>query len=615
MERQKLNTQINDLNQFIFINFLTSAFFFVFYILLTSCGIKEFIFLIPAYFSTLFLIYIVIYLVSLLLYAIPYLNLPLLILFFSLLHISTIIDLSIYKIFRYHINSMVINLILTPGGLDTLDQPLYMKIFFTLLSAVIVYFETFIFLRIKRGKIKFTNRISFKKIIFTLILFTFIDKSISAYAILKDKIWITKNFEVFPLYMPLSMRKFAEEKLNINVERDKIQNEINSINSQLNYPRKKIRIENPHKYNILFVIADSMRFDMFNREIMPNTYKFAKDNKAFILRNHYSGGNATRFGIFSIFYGLYGNYWFKMQNERKGPVFINLLKNLNYNFSINASARLTYPEFDRTVFVDIDKNDIYDKPEAKTKWEKDILINKKLINFLKSKKQPFMGFVFYDSPHGSYEYQPEFEKFKPAHFVDHIFLNKKNIKPMFNKYKNSIYFIDSLIEEIIKTLKNEKLLKNTIVIITGDHGEPFFEQGYYGHNTGYCKYEVKVPLILYIPDKSGGEINYMTSHMDIVPTVLKLIGVKNSEEDFSHGINIFNTEKLKSRRFVTVFSWNTAAIITDKLTLVYPFSTYRFDEIKIYDSQTYNDLTGSYSLKDFSEELKLYYRNLPLFIK
>jgi len=68
--------------------------------------------------------------------------------------------------------------------------------------------------------------------------------------------------------------------------------------------------------NIFIFGSDATRADMIKKEIMPYLYDFSKT--AIIFKNHHSGGNTTRFGIFSLFYGLNATYWFSFLNEQKG---------------------------------------------------------------------------------------------------------------------------------------------------------------------------------------------------------------------------------------------------------------------------------------------------------
>jgi len=439
-----------------------------------------------------------------------------------------------------------------------------------------------------------------------------LEKAISAWAVSTDYTPFSSNFKVYPFYQPLKMRTFLEKNFNIKPERsEKI---IIRKHSRLKYPVRPIEIKEIKKRpNILIIVIDSLRFDMFTKEIMPNSYKFAENNKASVFLNHYSGGNATRFGIFSILYGIYGNYWEKILGERKSPVLIDTLNQLDYEMGVFAAARITYPEFDRTCFVSIPYSKIFDRPSG-NKVEKDYAITKATIDFIeKNSNKPFFAFVFYDALHGSYDYPKDMEKFSGASKeVNQIFLRPSNINSAFLRYKNSAYFEDYLAGKILDIIQKKKLISNTIVIVTGDHGEPFFERGYYGHNHGYCDYEIKPPLLLYIPGKRKVETSFATSHMDIVPTLMSELGAKNPQEDFSNGLNLYEEKALSKRKFVSVFSWDAAAIVTSKETIVLPLESYKMQDLKFYDS-SYNPIKkekkGEYSLflKDFLYQSSRFY--------
>ena len=53
---------------------------------------------------------------------------------------------------------------------------------------------------------------------------------------------------------------------------------------------------------MVWIVVESWRFDTMNRENTPNIWEFGQ--KALVFNNHYSGGNASRFGGFSLLYGL-----------------------------------------------------------------------------------------------------------------------------------------------------------------------------------------------------------------------------------------------------------------------------------------------------------------------
>ncbi len=320
---------------------------------------------------------------------------------------------------------------------------------------------------------------------------------------------------------------------------------------------------------------------MFSPEVMPEAWALSK--KASVFRNHYSGGNCTRFGVFSILYGIYGNYWFHMLGERRGPVFIDELERQGYEMRLYASSKLSFPEFNKTCFAKVPREGIYDEPVADEVAARDKEISDKFIAYIKGRKKgkPYFAFVFYDASHGAYAYPAGFEKFKPAIDTNRLRLNLDNIGPLFNKYKNSVYYDDHLAGTIIKAIEASGGLKDTAILLMGDHGEAFLERGRYGHNQSFTPEEVRVPLVMYLPGHAPYSTDEVTSHMDIIPTLMPLIGVKNPVSDYSDGRNLYDKTP---RPFIASFSWDTAAIIRNGETLVMPMEAYK-GGVQAYDSE------------------------------
>jgi len=494
------------------------------------------------------------------------------------LQLALITDAAVYKIFHFHLNSMVLNLVMTPGGLDSLDQGWWVKALFILVAALAGAAQWYFWRLSGRLAAKVTSRAA-RLTAGVLLLFVLADKALFAWGTLYDSVYITRNGQLFPLYQKVSIRTFASKHLGVRLDRE-VKAGIDARYSGLDYPKAALEVEPPARpLNILLIVVDSMRYDMLSPEIMPETSSLGQ--KAAVFRNHYSGGNCTRFGIFSLIYGLYGNYWFPVLGERRGPVLIDVLKEQGYDLRLFAASKLSFPEFNKTCFVEVPRSGIYDEPAAGDGAARDSEITGKFVEYLKARdrKKPYFSFVFYDASHGSYDYEPALEKFKPSAAVNLLLLNKGNVLPLFNKYKNSVHYDDHLIGRILNTVRETGGLEDTVIVVAGDHGEPFFEKGYYGHNQGYSAEEVRVPLVFYQPGRAPAVYNNVTSHMDLAPALLKLAGVKNPISDYSSGRDLFAAG---DRPFVPVFSWDTAAIVRKDEMLVMPLEAYK-GGVKVYD--------------------------------
>lgn len=64
-------------------------------------------------------------------------------------------------------------------------------------------------------------------------------------------------------------------------------------------------------------------------------------------------------------------------------------------------------------------------------------------------------------------------------------------------YDNSLSYLDAQIGHLVHTLETSPAGKNTIFIITADHGEAFGEHGAYQHGNDLHREEIHVPLIVY----------------------------------------------------------------------------------------------------------------------
>lgn len=603
------------LTVFLALNLLLSLFICSGYFMFVGSHPAEIAFAIVACLSNTFMIYAVLLPAALALYF-ARAGLAVFVPVFAALQLTLVLDMVIYKIFRFHINSMVVNLFTTPGGFKTLGLGIGTHVLFFAIVAALLGIE-FWFYRLavrssagRTGPARFLSR-NWKRLLAVFLCLVVLDKGLSAWGTLYDNVYIAGNLKLFPLYQPLKIRTFARKYLGVKID-EEVKVSVSKEYSKLDYPKRPLEVVPPEKpLNILVIVVDSFRYDVMNKDVTPNLWAFSR--KASVFNRHYSGGNCTRFGIFSIMYGLYGNYWFSMLGERRGPVLVDALRDQGYDMRLFAAAELSFPEFDKTCFVNVPRANFYDKPKGKSKVDRDKEITSEFLRFAKGRKsgKPYFAFIFYDASHGGYEYPPEFGKFQPANGdVNYISVNKGETLPLFNKYKNSIGFEDSLIGDILNYLRRSGGLQDTAVLVMGDHGEAFFEKGYHGHNRGYGAEEIRVPLVFYVPGLPAAEVNSLTSHMDIVPALMKLIGVKNPPADYSNGIDALNSNE---RPFMSVFSWDTAALIKDDYALVMPLESYG-GGLTLYDPD-YKPVRGRSAivpflpyLSDFQLEAKKFYK-------
>jgi membrane-anchored protein YejM (alkaline phosphatase superfamily) len=320
---------------------------------------------------------------------------------------------------------------------------------------------------------------------------------------------------------------------------------------------------------------------MLDRNVMP----FLTDWSAtqLVFRNHYSGGNSTRFGIFSLFYGLSGTYWNRFLAAARPPVLLDALTMRGYEFRILSCTDLNYPEFRETAFRHVGAS-IRDHWEGE-RVDRDRRMTDDLLGFLGRVRRPFFAFLFYDAPHGFYEYPPAFERFRPVPSNgDYVKLAAENPAlsgPLFNRYRNSLGYVDRQIERVVRDLERRGLLENTLVFVTGDHGEEFGERGYRGHGGTFDRFQASTLMVAHLPGEPAREVRRLTSHVDVVPTILERIGVTNPPGDYSQGVPLTAPTGPSS---VMVSAWRSAAVVRPESTVVFGLTEYA-PFLHVYDRE------------------------------
>ncbi len=497
------------------------------------------------------------------------------IIFFSV-NVMLIVDFFIFRLYKFHINSMVLNILTSPSAMDSIQIGNRSIIIFALIIISLILFEIYIIKKLfsmqdkrKKALNKKINKNFIKPIIFIILS----EKILYGVSSLLSKNEITSKFEVIPLYQPLTFNKMANKYFNFKPT-TQTKNTI-KIKNKINYPLHDIEFKkNIDKINIFIFASDALRNSVIDKETTPNIERFKKESIVF--KNHYSGGNATRFGIFSLMYGLNSTYWFSFLNANRGSVLFDVLKKLNYQIDIISSTNTNWPEFRKTCYTDIQnsiKDDFIGEP-----WEKDAQSTKYFLERVEHYdiNRSIFSFLFLDSPHG-YSFPKEYNKFNAnAQNIEYLSVSKsdKDIKDTFARYKNAVYYNDKLFGDMINKLKKRGLYENSLIIFTSDHGQEFYEYGSFGHNSSFSKAQINSPLIIKFPKKLKSKIelpkkypNILTSHNDILPSILKIIGVKNSSSDYSNGKNIFS--KNFNREYVFTANWISNAIVTKDFTYIF----------------------------------------------
>ncbi len=102
-----------------------------------------------------------------------------------------------------------------------------------------------------------------------------------------------------------------------------------------------------------------------------------------------------------------------------------------------------------------------------------------------------------------------------------------------DRYRNSLFDADRALSILLDGLRQRGLDSSTVVVVMADHGEAFGQHpGNYGHTLGIYEENMKVPLLLTLPEgrRVPARVHRSASLLDVAPTVLDLLGVASPPE-------------------------------------------------------------------------------------
>lgn len=518
----------------------------------------------------------------------------------TLFQVLLFADTRLYNMFRYHFNGQVLNLVYTRGSEDSIHLGWQV---WSAIAAGFVGVGSLQYLLWQRALRQAERRRSTNQpghlllrpaIVFGTVLLptVFVEKTIYAQADFTRDREITALAKLFPLYARVPMEDLASKVLGVEVVKPPAV-ELEGV--ALNYPRTTPELPALElagataRPNVLVLVIDCLRQDALAPETMPNVTRWAEGARVF--EDHVAGGNSTRYGIFSMLYSLPGSYWFPMLQERRGPVLVDALQEAGYTFGVFGAASMNYPELRDTAWSAI-PGSVQDAFKAPTAWQRDRLAAGALVEWLEEvaarpERSPFFGFALLDSAHQTYSYPEQLGRFQPAApDMDYLAMTRNEgpepavLESVVNRYRNAVLHADLVSGAVLATLERLGLAEDTIVVVTGDHGEEFRENGFIGHTSAFTAEQVAVPFVVKGPGFAPGRETRPTSHLDFAPTLLELFGADaNQRSDWALGENLLDPPAERKR---ILSGWNELGVWLDEAIVRVPLTLFDFD-VEVYD--------------------------------
>jgi arylsulfatase A-like enzyme len=185
--------------------------------------------------------------------------------------------------------------------------------------------------------------------------------------------------------------------------------------------------------------------------------------------------------------------------------------------------------------------------------------------FLRGRQQtdkPFflkVGFFEVHRKGGSFKHR-RYDPNKPVHIPQYL-ADKPVMREDLGRFQEDIRYYDSCVGRILEGLEAGGCARNTLVIFTGDHGIPYPGAKWSLRDAG-----IEVPLIMYLPGSalSGGKVyQELISHVDVLPTLLDLIGVRKPSNLEGISFAAFLKGRTKEKPRKEIYAQFTPAMFRD----------------------------------------------------
>lgn len=154
--------------------------------------------------------------------------------------------------------------------------------------------------------------------------------------------------------------------------------------------------------------------------------------------------------------------------------------------------------------------------------------------------RPFFLFVHMWDPHYDFVPPPPFDRhFDPDYAgpvtgddferggAVHAGMDPRDLAHVVALYDGEIAFTDLHLGRILDRLRASGALDRTLVVVTGDHGEEFFEHGTKGHRQNLYDTVLRVPFVMRLPGAipGGVVVERQVRLLDVAPTILGVVGL------------------------------------------------------------------------------------------
>ncbi|MBG5927537.1 LPS biosynthesis-modulating metalloenzyme YejM [Providencia rettgeri] len=444
-----------------------------------------------------------------------------------------IFDIRVFSQFGLHLTPQVWDLVINPTKGEMAREWQLMFI-----SIPIIFLVEMLFATWSWQKLRSLNRQTFGKPLAAIFIVTFIMSHLMyAWADANFYRPITMQRYNYPLSQPMTARKLLDRYglLDLTEHQNRVFQQGSPTALKLNYPLKPLSYyDQGADYNLLLLVIDDLG-NKSQQDSMGALNEFKEISTQFT--NHYTAGLRNDTALFGLFYGISSTYFDNILNGRHPSALIEALQHQGYQFGLFSTDGFNSPLFRQAILAD------YSLP-AKTA-DNDNLTVTQWNNWLDNLKNGSPWFSFL------------------------------NIKGTPGSAKTN-----EQINRVMAALQRNNRLQNTIVIVTANYNNQGKAENEWLDGKRFNRDNMQVPLFIYWPNTPAQQIDKLTSHQDVMTTLMqRLLHVSNPPDDYSQGEDLFSVKR--TYPWVITGDNDDVVITTDNATLYMDQN----GQFNIYDKQ------------------------------
>ncbi|MEP7079933.1 MAG: sulfatase-like hydrolase/transferase [Ginsengibacter sp.] len=470
----------------------------------------------------------------------------------------TIADLGLYSAWGYRMDATPLQYLKSPKemGASVSSAPLLLLLFIFIILAgafIFIYYKWFNPF-IKPTKDFFKEKYVLLRLTLIAILFIPIRGGIQKIPMNISDVYFSKN--LFADHAAINLEwNLAFSILNKNNQSNPFNyyssgRSIQLVNELYDTGTPKIpSILNTERPNIIIIILESFTAKWVGslgakEGATPQLDSIAKDGLLFT--NIYASGDRSEKGqvaILSAYPNQAINSIIKTPNKTLNLPAINQpLQAQGYNSSYTYGGELEFANI-KSYLLNIGIQKLVSKysfpiSQRTTSWGvHDEYVLNEFFNEIPEKKQPFFATLFTLSSHEPYDVPLK-------HFTG---------KDETTKFKNSIYYTDSLIGNFINKSKTTPWWNNTLIVLVADHGHHLP-----GNDANDAPSKFHIPLIFTGGAlKVKGVVHNIGSQTDIVPTILDQLKIPRNKFVWGKDLLDSSAKQFAFYSFNNGFGWVT----------------------------------------------------------